>query len=1014
MTRPSAAFVILMCIALSPACGDGDLEAEIRLLGEGCLLDSDCDGDLVCVFRRCHVECAETPDCVERGLDSICVLGDKPTNVCLLPDELGCDATSSCPGDTVCGRDEICRDPCASDGDCLRGQTCLKGTCADVEGEGLGDASPLLNDDKGGLEATCRYNSECLTPLACRGGICEQECLTARDCPDGATCDNVDDVDLPDALACVDTAGNPASPPHCLDGVLSGDETALDCGGSCRPCAPGAACNGPDDCTSQVCVNDTCQVPNCTDGKRNGTETGTDCGGVCPNGCPAGTHCTGPGDCQAPATCDLVSGLCVAPTCSDGQLNGSETATDCGGGECAPCAVGQGCITAGDCNSLVCVAGSCQTPSCNDGIRNQGEADVDCGGNGTGCAPCSQGAQCLTAADCGTMNCDMGLCAAPSCTDGVQNGFELGVDCGGGCPNGCALGNTCVVDADCDQGGGPAGCKPGAPSTCEAKRTVTVSLQGSGSGTIHSVVPGRINCGTNCTAELFQGEVLDLVATPGLNSTFGGFGGACAGPTCSLLVGLNDAQVVATFNPSSAGAANWIFQPQWEDIGYLNVDANGFLLVAGQTSNGDDLGCYFSPQLSQDAAFGRYSPGPFALADQCVGAIAEGAATATDHGVGIHTDTTTGNYVALLIQDEAELSQLGPLTGCGASSGSRLVIAEYDPNLNQYASSARCYGNARVGPGTPFNDIRIVDQLYVNDELYLAGSYHGANVMVGDALAPMTLPPSNGGADGFVLRFDAARNVVGSYVFGGATGATETVNDITIDPVTGDILLATFARSTVDFGGGYTFGGHPSDTDAYLVRLSHDLSTTLVVRDFATAGNDEAKVVAAMPNGHVAVGLTLVGAINFGDGINSQPIGVSGYDIALVELDGATLQLAAPNAHSRLGSVYNEEPVSLWISPTTGEVVWSGRSYAAENSATWVYEGTPITQAVWVAKAPSFLAPPTWVNQTATTVGSSKQSLQRVFVTPDGQSIYVQSAGNNIDWGAGGASFHDSVHRLSP
>jgi hypothetical protein len=38
------------------------------------------------------------------------------------------------------------------------------------------------------------------------------------------------------------------SPPACADGVLNQDETDVDCGGECGPCAAGSACSVPDDC----------------------------------------------------------------------------------------------------------------------------------------------------------------------------------------------------------------------------------------------------------------------------------------------------------------------------------------------------------------------------------------------------------------------------------------------------------------------------------------------------------------------------------------------------------------------------------------------------------------------------------------------------------------------------------------------------------------------------------------------------------------------------------------------
>jgi hypothetical protein len=59
-------------------------------------------------------------------------------------------------------------------------------------------------------------------------------------------------------------------------------------------------------------------------------------------------------------------------------------------------------------------------------------------------------------ADCQSQSCAAGVCVAPTCTDGIRDGFESDVDCGGPC-GGCAAGKQCVVDADCatSRCGGP-------------------------------------------------------------------------------------------------------------------------------------------------------------------------------------------------------------------------------------------------------------------------------------------------------------------------------------------------------------------------------------------------------------------------------------------------------------------------------------------------------------------------------------------------------------------------------
>ena len=47
---------------------------------------------------------------------------------------------------------------------------------------------------------------------------------------------------------------------HCSDAIQDGDETDLDCGGVCAPCAEGRRCLRPADCASALCANNRCAV----------------------------------------------------------------------------------------------------------------------------------------------------------------------------------------------------------------------------------------------------------------------------------------------------------------------------------------------------------------------------------------------------------------------------------------------------------------------------------------------------------------------------------------------------------------------------------------------------------------------------------------------------------------------------------------------------------------------------------------------------------------------------------
>lgn len=92
----------------------------------------------------------------------------------------------------------------------------------------------------------------------------------------------------------------------CFDRVLDGDETDIDCGGSCRACPGEAACSAAEDCQSQSCSG-TCAAPSCSDGVQNGHETDVDCGWNC-GGCAVGSRCETPHDCASGRCSD--AGVC--------------------------------------------------------------------------------------------------------------------------------------------------------------------------------------------------------------------------------------------------------------------------------------------------------------------------------------------------------------------------------------------------------------------------------------------------------------------------------------------------------------------------------------------------------------------------------------------------------------------------------------------------------------------------------------------------------------------------------
>ncbi|HHH29324.1 MAG TPA: hypothetical protein ENK57_13405, partial [Polyangiaceae bacterium] len=181
-----------LCIA---ACTQSD-EAILGALGGGCLLDSDCEGELVCVFRRCHQACETSADC---PMAQRCVLGEPPTHVCLIEDETDCLRSSDCPPTLVCGTDLQCRDECVADPDCLDDQTCSRKTCA-LESELVGGVLPVVSPE-GGIP--CTFDSECPVPELCVDHLCQLECLVDADCASNSCIDGLCAPVGPTTPACV-------------------------------------------------------------------------------------------------------------------------------------------------------------------------------------------------------------------------------------------------------------------------------------------------------------------------------------------------------------------------------------------------------------------------------------------------------------------------------------------------------------------------------------------------------------------------------------------------------------------------------------------------------------------------------------------------------------------------------------------------------------------------------------------------------------------------------------------
>ncbi|MBI5497711.1 MAG: hypothetical protein HY904_22075 [Deltaproteobacteria bacterium] len=534
-------------VCTEPTCGDGVMN--------GAETDLDCGGSPDCPLCSEGSGCRVDTDC----LTAVCSLA----GTCVLPPcrngvQDGNESDLDCGG--ACGR-------CADGSHCTQGADCSSSVC----GAGQRCAPPACDDgvlngresaaDCGGSCAGCAQGAPCFFGADCQDGVCVSgycaapscedqvrngretdvdcgESCTTRPCPEGATCATRADCGTGECFQAATDGGAPPAPtcvlPTCADARTNGDESDVDCGGACVPCASGRACNGAADCVSGVCRpaadggSGTCADPTCDDGVMNSDEGDVDCGGVytgaaCPP-CADLRHCRASSECQS-KVCLVVGGvgICQRAQCDDWTQNGSETDTDCGGGSCPACTAGRTCVSDGDCASGACgaeVAGrrTCNAPTCSDGMRNGGETDVDCGG--PDCPGCASDRPCEVARDCASGICLPGaVCAAPTCLDGVKNGDEADVDCGGTTCAACAPGQQCAVGLDCDSQRCDALLAVCAEPTCEDQAA---------NGTETDV-----DCGGSCPACpagntcRLGGDCTSHVCT----TTTGGTG-SCAAPQC--------------------------------------------------------------------------------------------------------------------------------------------------------------------------------------------------------------------------------------------------------------------------------------------------------------------------------------------------------------------------------------------------------------------------------------------------------------------------------------------------
>jgi predicted outer membrane repeat protein len=695
---------------------------------------------------------------------------------------IACALNSDCRLGLVCaiGR---CRKPCAEARDCGEGGSCVS--------DGLSAVCQPLEEK----ERPCNYQGDCPLPLACAGDYrCRNQCRGDDDCNMFGIADRRCALDDRGVSFCAEPAevdgGVLVSEPPVGTMLVSGGpelpRSLFDAGDEARDTGLDARVDAATDGALEASVvldgaTDAALTPSTPldGGMKPSPDAAVDTGTL---DAALGRGETGPS-----------GGL---ELCGNGQLDGHETALDCGGPVCGKCPDESRCVYHSDCSSAACDLGVCK-PKLQLSVQRSGEfsgrvlstpSGIDCGGT---CAASYAAGRTIK------------LEALPS-LGAAFTGWS-----GGGCTGtgACIVTMTAALEVSAAFGPGPSNPYAWAKSIHGARSdwgyqaisTVAFDADGNallaGQSGVFDFGGGPLSGGPFVAKYDSRGSYVWARQLTGGPNSFGsvaadGNGDVIVAGSCHFPVDLGDATIrtcSAFFAKYAAdnGALRWLRCFPDEGNILARPAATGELVVVGNLGPTLDVG---GQTLKGSFYIARYSGDGATLLSAVVG-VSEGSANPTAFVI-----DASGSVIVAGQTNSATFGTVQLAAGAG-------FVAKYSPE------GVVVWARRVVPTGTGTISALAVDK---SGQTFFAGSFTG-QFDPGDG--PIT---AVAGRDIFLGKYDAEGRYQWLKRYGGA--GDDNVAGVGVLPE-GDVVFTGNTATHVDFGGG-VLSGAEAGTSMFLARVS--------------------------------------------------------------------------------------------------------------------------------------------------------------------------------------------------